>query len=56
MPVIAEPPAPETVKDIRVQIGKEWHAVSFGGPVDRAYAIQRAQEILRAMAGETNNG
>jgi hypothetical protein len=41
---------PDLVKEVRVQIGKEWTHHSFGRPVPRAEAAQMARRMLEALA------
>jgi hypothetical protein len=50
VPLQIQPEPEEQVKEVRVQIGKDWTHHSFGRPVSRAEAAKWARRILETLA------
>lgn len=49
MPYQVPTAPPETVRRIKIEIGKDWQAIDFGREIPREEAIARAQTILDTM-------
>ena len=40
----------ETVRRIKIKIGKDWSAIDFGREIPRGEAMKRARQILETLA------